>query len=345
MSKKITKKEKENNKILGIILIVVFVLVAILVFKPKSKVDKNSFIELKSSPGVEDGFVFKNYGQVKKYLGKSIISKEDIKEYSFLYFSINYDKCVERKIEPKSYEIIDDKIVINVDYEETCNECFVESPVSKYYLLKIDKKNSELEYRFEYNNITNEECRNRKYVDEKPLIYLYPEKEMKVSIELGYPNKLTTTYPEYNKKWEVIAKPNGELKDSTGRTYYGLYWEGETTNKHKLDEGFVVSKKDTAKFLEEKLAILGLTEREANEFIIYWLPRLNENKYNLIRFETIDEINKDMPLKVSPKPDTVIRVFMDFKPLDKKIEIKEQKLTKQTRKGFTVVEWGGSLIK
>ena len=52
-----------------------------------------------------------------------------------------------------------------------------------------------------------------------------------------------------------------------------------------------------------------------------------------------------MPLKVSPKPDTVIRVFMDFKPLDKKIEIKEQKLTKQTRKGFTIVEWGGSLIK
>ena len=36
---------------------------------------------------------------------------------------------------------------------------------------------------------------------------------------------------------------------------------------------------------------------------------------------------------------------MDYKALDKPIEVKEQKLTTPERNGFTVVEWGGSIIK
>ena len=49
---------------------------------------------------------------------------------------------------------------------------------------------------------------------------------------------------------------------------------------------------DVIKFLEEKLGILGLTEREAEEFIVYWLPLMEKNKYNYIRFETLEEINE-----------------------------------------------------
>ena len=51
-----------------------------------------------------------------------------------------------------------------------------------------------------------------------------------------------------------------------------------------------------------------------------------------------------MPLEISPNPDTIIRVHMDFKGLDEQIEVKEQKLVTQERHGFTVVEWGGSII-
>lgn len=52
-----------------------------------------------------------------------------------------------------------------------------------------------------------------------------------------------------------------------------------------------------------------------------------------------------MPLEFSEKPDTLIRVIMDFKPLNKKINVKEQKLERMQRKGFTIVEWGGREIK
>ena len=36
---------------------------------------------------------------------------------------------------------------------------------------------------------------------------------------------------------------------------------------------------------------------------------------------------------------------MEYKPLDEKINVKEQVLEKVERNGFTVVEWGGSDIK
>ena len=78
---------------------------------------------------------------------------------------------------------------------------------------------------------------------------------------------------------------------------------------------------------------------------MYWLPKLQDNKYNYIRFATIDEINEGMPLEITPKPDNVIRVLMEFKPLDSYIEIKPQEIVTPKRDGFTVVVWGGSILK
>jgi hypothetical protein len=184
------------------------------------------------------------------------------------------------------------------------------------------------------------------YVDEKPIIYLYPTQETEVKVELEKAENLLYTYPKYKESWEVTAKSNGDLVDKeTGRNLYALYWEGKNTkqyNEKSLREGFCVKGEDTIEFLEEKLEILGLTQREANEFIIYWLPQMESNKYNYIRFQTKEEIDENMPLTINPNPDTIIRVMMEFKALPFKIDIKEQQLEKVTREGFTVVEWGGS---
>lgn len=180
----------------------------------------------------------------------------------------------------------------------------------------------------------------------KPIIYLYPEKTEEITIKLGYPEKITSSYPKYEEEWSVIANPDGTLKDiKTGKNLYSLYWEGIGTAKANIKEGFVVKGEDSAEFLEEKLAILGLTEREAEEFIIYWLPKLESNKYNYIRFASLEEINQYMPLEFSVKPDTIIRVLMQFKGLDEAIEVREQTLETPERKGFVAVEWGGSEIK
>ena len=181
----------------------------------------------------------------------------------------------------------------------------------------------------------------------KPVIYLYPTEETEITVKLLNAERITCSYPKYVDEWNVLAKPNGDLTElGTGRNLYSLYYESECVEKFNISqEGFVVKGEDSAKFLEEKLAILGLTEREAQEFIIYWLPRLESNKYNYIRFAADEEINNNMPLEINPNPDTIIRVLMTFKGLENSIEIKEQKLDTPERKGFTVIEWGGTEIK
>ncbi len=181
---------------------------------------------------------------------------------------------------------------------------------------------------------------------DKPIIYIYPKQETKVTVSVSNPENLTTTYPKYKNGWEVIAKPNGDLTDiKTRRKLYSLYWEGKRKEQTNFKEGFCIKGEETASFLEEKLSILGLNEREAQEFIIYWLPKMEHNQYNLIHFETQEEIESNMGLNISPKPDTLIRVMMAFKPSRELQEIPEQKLEQVERKGYTVVEWGGTEVK
>ena len=188
-------------------------------------------------------------------------------------------------------------------------------------------------------------------VDKKPIIYLYPRTDTNVTVKLGRPDCLTVSYPMYSTQtgWQVLAKPSGELVNlRDGRNLYALYYEGDLLdNEFQIEsDGFIVKREDVADFLEDKLARLGLNEREAEEFIVYWLPKLSESEYNYIRFATNDEINQAMPLDISPAPDTVIRVLMTYKGLDEPIDnITEQQLPDMsTRRGFTVVEWGGSEI-
>ena len=106
----------------------------------------------------------------------------------------------------------------------------------------------------------------------------------------------------------------------------------------------MVAGADTESFLEESLKTLGLTDKEANEFIIYWLPRMEGNAYNLICFQ--QEVYTDNAvLTVDPAPDTVLRVFMAYKPLEQPIRVLPQKLETTERVGFTLVEWGGAEIQ
>ena len=182
------------------------------------------------------------------------------------------------------------------------------------------------------------------YMLYKPVIYLYSEEETEVSVELMLNGKLTCTYPAYKDGWKVTALPDGTLTDARGQTYNYLYWEGEAEMAYDFSEGFCVKGEDTAAFLEKALEDMGLTRREANEFIVYWLPMMELNPYNLISFQT-ENYTDAAKLTVSPAPDTVIRVFMAWKGAEEFAEFPEQELTAPERTGFTVVEWGGTEVE
>lgn len=190
------------------------------------------------------------------------------------------------------------------------------------------------------------EIKLKQFEIEKPVIYLYPTQKQTIEVQLNYNGALTHTYPKYpTDGWQVIAEPNGTLWDKNGMEYYALFWEGKPHKQIIPKDGFVIAGKETAAFLEEKLAYLGLNRKEANEFIMYWLPRMEENNYNFIHFSG-KQYEEQAALIINPKPETIIRVMMLTQSLEYKINIPLQDLNslKNKRKGYTVVEWGGSLI-
>jgi hypothetical protein len=177
----------------------------------------------------------------------------------------------------------------------------------------------------------------------KPVIYLYPEREQQVQVQLDLDGELTCTYPAYREGWTVTAHPDGTLTDERGQSYNYLYWEGLLETRYDMTSGFCIPGDKTAEFLEWALDKLGLSRREANEFIVYWLPQMEGNSYNIICFQT-DAYENAAALKVEPAPDTVIRVFMAWQSSDTFVSLPEQDLTAPQRQGFTVVEWGGAQV-
>ena len=186
--------------------------------------------------------------------------------------------------------------------------------------------------------------REEMVAEEKPVIYLYPETETRVTVKLDLSGELTCAYPAYDGGWTVTAAPDGTLTDEHGRTYNYLYWEGEGTEAYDFSKGFCVAGSDTAAFLEDALDRLGLTRREANEFLVYWLPRMQDNPYNLIAFQQ-EAYTESAKLTVSPRPDSVLRVFMAWKPLARPVDVPAQTLPGFERRGFTLVEWGGAEVR
>lgn len=177
----------------------------------------------------------------------------------------------------------------------------------------------------------------------KPVIYLYPETAQNINVKVHFEGDLTHTYPKYNAStgWNVLASPDGMLTEETsGKAFSYLFWEGQSSFQYTLDKGFVVKGEDVADFLDDKLAFMGLNRREATDFVSYWLPELEKNDFNLIHFST-EEYTQNAALEITPAPETLIRVFMVYKPLEHPIDIPTQELKQMSRKGYTAVEWGG----
>ena len=73
---------------------------------------------------------------------------------------------------------------------------------------------------------------------------------------------------------------------------------------------------------------------------------MENNPYNFIHFSG-SEYENIAELSITPKPETLIRIMMLTQALNSKIEfpVQDLSLLKKTRKGYTVVEWGGSVIQ
>ncbi len=176
----------------------------------------------------------------------------------------------------------------------------------------------------------------------KPVIYLYPEKTTPVSVQVGA--KIRISEPEYGTGWNVTAHPDGTLINADGKKYTSLFWEGLGHGQYpSVDSGFVVPQGSLKETLWNHTHKLGLNDTEANEFMDFWMPHMPTTPYVRLTWFGTRQMDELAPLTVTPKPDTSIRLFLDFAGLEKSQQLAPQALSAPQRKGFTLVEWGGLL--
>lgn len=279
------------------------------------------------------------YSNIKSLISDVNISEEKFNDKVFIIIEDTTNNMVLQSHNLEDICLDGDNLTVYFSKESVG---VVADKTSSLYFVELDKKYVDKNILVEIRRVSN----YNPEVDYKPVIYIYPEEETSVKVSLGYEDKLLVSYPQYENYWSVLAKNDGTLIDNkTGRELYSLYYESLNNIDFQVnDEGFVISEEEIIPFLESKLEILGLNSRESEEFIIYWLPILKKNKYNYIRFASMEEINSNMPIDVEPKPESLIRVLMLVKGLDEKIDVSEQKLDKIVRNGYSVVEWGGTIL-
>ena len=184
---------------------------------------------------------------------------------------------------------------------------------------------------------------------EKPVIYLYPETKIDFSVKVKPMGELSFTYPAYIENWNGVALPNGDIIIDEN-IYNYLFWESnQLVNQNLIDtkKGTIVPREETLIFLETQLDNFGFNSKEKADFITFWAPQLQENKFNYVHFVLNDAANIFAELTVTPTPDHLYRFYM----LSSKVEnpnefyyIEPQLIEPINRKGFTVIEWGGSKI-
>ncbi len=184
-------------------------------------------------------------------------------------------------------------------------------------------------------------------VTRKPVIYFYTDKKqgLNVNIGLDFKGKIGDTYPLINNKneWNIHVAKNGTLTNK-GKEYKYIFWDGFNNPVNwDLSCGFSVHSKDVYDFLERRTKEFGLNSSESQDFITYWGPIIKKNEWSLVAFQGM-KYEKLAKLNINPIPDVLIRVFIVFKKTQGKVEIEEQKIKRISRKGFTVVEWGGCNI-
>jgi hypothetical protein len=187
---------------------------------------------------------------------------------------------------------------------------------------------------------------NTAIICDKPVIYVYPQESQDISILLDLKGEIGFTYPNYDIGWNFTADPDGTIH-MNDKKYHYLFWDGKTAidnNTIDWNEGFIVERDSLVPFFEEKLKLMGLNSKEAEDYITYWCPRMVANEKNYIHFMFNEEYNEYAGLNVTPAPDKMFRVFMLWTKAEenKNMQVVPQVIESFEREGFTIVEWGGA---
>jgi hypothetical protein len=180
----------------------------------------------------------------------------------------------------------------------------------------------------------------------KPVIYLYPTKPTYVDVTVETEGNIFISDPVYpTGGWKnVLAQPDGTLLYQD-KTFRELFYESQTPKLKRPEKGIVMETKNLKQGLLQFISGLGLTKKdEQDEFLDWWIPRLNalHSPYIFVSILDNDEKKRVDKVDITPKPDTFIDFVVYFAPRQTNENSNELVLPPApARRGFTAIEWGG----
>jgi hypothetical protein len=172
----------------------------------------------------------------------------------------------------------------------------------------------------------------------KPNIYIYPVEEAEVSVRLAFPagGGITVSDPPYGDGWTVGVTHEGIIDGE--RTF--LFYEGRSPGSVQREAGWVVPRDDLEGFFRENLAATGFYGPEIEDFVEFWIPRLNDHPFFAVYPQYNPIYDGMVGLAVEPEPWTVIRLAYVVEGLEEDFELMPAMIPAYEIGGFTIHEWG-----
>ncbi|OGG27336.1 hypothetical protein A2960_00005 [Candidatus Gottesmanbacteria bacterium RIFCSPLOWO2_01_FULL_39_12b] len=178
-------------------------------------------------------------------------------------------------------------------------------------------------------------------------LYLYPQKTSNIRIKPIVSGQIQYEWPKLTGNlWQVVAFPDGELISKENISFDKIEYSYTTSLVRSPEKGLIAKAAQLESVLSSYASKVGLNEREANDFISFWIKELNKvpSPYYFISHYDKETASKIMSFDINPRPDTFIQVVMYFKPLNNPISVSPPVFNPvPLRSGFVAVDWSGKI--
>ena len=177
---------------------------------------------------------------------------------------------------------------------------------------------------------------------EKPNIYLYPQEQMGLDVNIIFPHggEVTTSIPNYGSGWKNLSiDPAGKINDE----FTFLFYESQNPDLSQYNEGWTIAQQDLESFFTKNLTETGFEGQEIIDFVDFWIPILTDYPYYAIYPQYNEHLSKMTELEFSIEPDNLLRLLYSIEgQQDDSLILPEPAIPNFKREGFHVVEWGVS---
>jgi hypothetical protein len=180
--------------------------------------------------------------------------------------------------------------------------------------------------------------------------------DTELTVSVDFSGTFQMVYPQAQQPheqgliWQGQATPQQTFRFQC-KEYPYLFWDG---NLHPdihfhFETGYCIPRNQVVEFLEKQAGLAGLDNTLITDFVTFWVPYLQQNDYNLIRFLTPEECDTVARLHIIPQtalPIQIIRFYMIYKPVAQHLPLpapvsSPYSISNQPK----VIEWGGFLAQ